>query len=102
MARSAGKLITTSPSWPKSMMRILRGLKSMLVGRPGSLRSLQMLVKKVCPGVVRTQPVFVQQKIMNFVRVNDLFKVNIVRAQPTYQIDRLRELNVAIVIGVNQ
>ena len=61
-----------------------------------------MLVKKVCARVIGAQPIFVQQKIMNLVRVDQLFKIYVVRAEPAYEIDRLRELNVSIIVAMNQ
>ena len=60
-----------------------------------------MLVEKVGRRVIRAQPIFVQQQLMNFVGINYLLEVDSLRAQPAHKIYRLRELDVAIVVAVN-
>src|SRR3954452_17440711 len=86
-ARKAGRLITTSPSWPKSMMRMLRGAKVMgnancqSATQADSLALLQVLIKKVYAGVVGADPILVQQQIMNLVGEDQLFKINTVLSQ---------------------
>src|ERR1043165_2301923 len=86
-ARSAGRLITTSPSWPKSMMRILRGSKLIgnakgQAGAPDlaangadSLALLQMLIKKVRARAIGQHPVLVQQQIVNLIGKNQFFEI---------------------------
>ena len=48
------------------------------------------------------QPILVTQKIVNFIRKDQLFEVNTVRAQPTNEVHGLRELDVPIIIAMYQ
>src|SRR5213595_2822462 len=50
-----------------------------------------MLVEKVSRRVIRAQPVAVQQQLMNFVGINYLFELDVLRAQPAYEINCLRK-----------
>src|ERR1051326_3834882 len=79
IARSAGKLITTSPSCPKSMTSKLRGWKSIVDVATGSRLALllQMLVKKVRACVIRSHPIFVYQKTKNLIGHADLFNIHL-------------------------
>src|SRR5262249_18405991 len=102
IARSDGRLITTSPSCPKSMTRMLPGSKLIPATQTDNLRLLQMLVEKVSAGKIRAYPILMAQEIVNLVGINYFFKVHPVLTQQPNQIHRLRELNVPIVVAMNK
>ena len=60
-----------------------------------------MLVEEIGRRVIRAQPIFVQQQLVNFVGVNYLLELDTLGPQPAHQIYRLRELDVAIVVAMN-
>ena len=61
-----------------------------------------MLVEKISRRMIRAQPIAVQQQLMNFVRINYLLELDVLGAQPAHQVYRLRELDIAIVVAMNQ
>ena len=74
-----------------------------MTGRLPVLRFwFQVTIKEIRPGPVNFEPVAMQQKVVYFIRKNDLLKGYVSLAQSHGQIHRLGERDVAIIIAVNQ
>src|SRR5712691_8606798 len=61
-----------------------------------------MFIEEFGAGMIRADPILMAQKVMYLVRINQLLEVDTIRAQSSNEIHRLRKLDVAIVVAVNQ
>src|SRR5258706_12626870 len=61
-----------------------------------------MAVKEIAGGSISGEPVAMQQKIVHVIRENELLDNDAASAQARDEIDRLREVDVAIVIAVDE
>src|SRR5690349_2351286 len=74
-----------------------RSARSGAVGnRPG--RAAEFAIKEIAGRVIRAKPGAVQQKIVDLIGKNELFDVHAARAKARDEIDRLREVDVAVVV----
>src|SRR5712692_9032825 len=62
-----------------------------------SSRSLEVAVEEITRRVIGRQPILVQQKIVHVIRENQLFDLNALLAEPSDEIHRLGEIDVAVV-----
>src|SRR5215470_13984937 len=75
---------------------------SSVCGVGGSFVAAEFTIEKVRGRVIRREPVLMQKKVVNFVWENELFDFDAAGAEARYEIDGLREVNVAIVVAVNE
>src|SRR6266850_1054079 len=61
-----------------------------------------MMVKEIACRAVCLQPMPVKQKIMHFVGEDELLDFHALLPEPGDQIHRLREINIAIVVAMNE
>src|SRR5260370_12081026 len=62
----------------------------------------QVSIKKVISGVIASKPVAVQQKVVHVIRKNELMDHYAVGPQARDEIDRLRKVDVTIVVDVDE
>src|SRR5579871_511960 len=65
-------------------------------------RAPQLLVKKLCSGLIPFYPCAPEQEVMDLVRENDLLDVNVLAAQALNQVSGLGERNVAVIIAMHE
>src|ERR1044072_7485404 len=63
---------------------------------------LQLAVKEIGRGVVGREPVAVQEKVMHFVREDELLELDVLLAEPPREVNHLAEGDVAVVVALNQ
>ena len=63
---------------------------------------LYMFIEVLAHCAIRIHPTFPQQKIVDLIRINDLFEVHTLFLQPLRKVGRLAERYVAIVVAVNE
>jgi len=68
----------------------------------GRFAAVEFSVEEIGGGVISREPVFVQKEVVDFIREDELFDFDVAGAETRDEIDRLREINVAIVIAVNE
>jgi len=61
-----------------------------------------MSVKEIAGGAIRREPIPVQEKIVNVIGENELFKLDAFFAEAGYEVDGLREVDVAVVVSVDE
>src|SRR5260221_11849247 len=63
---------------------------------------LEMAVEEIAGGVIRREPISVQQEIVHVVRENELLDLHALFAEAGNKIDGLREVDIAIVVTVDE
>src|ERR1051326_2258326 len=67
-----------------------------------ALTALQLPPQEIGTGVVRMEPRAVAQEAVYFVRNDELFEVHSLPSQRTHQLNRLREVHVAVIVAMYQ
>jgi len=64
--------------------------------------SFQVTAKEIAGGAIRGQPIPMQKKVVDFVRKDKLFDLDVPFAETRDKIDSLREEDIAIVVPMNE